>query len=618
MPSFPWTIEPYPARARDESHLGGVSFGTKYYVSTFGSDSNPGSVLQPFRTIAKGISVLEAGDILSLRQGVYHGAIDVAGKHGTANNPITIRSYPGEHAYIEASLPEFRSPHNTAWEPAALYDEHAHPEEYVSVTAFRSGVVARGAFVDRDPYTRLITYSRLNDLRADNETFDRLGDDAPRPGPDVVDATGAPLGYRRPWTYMGPGLWFDDITGKVHIRLSHTHNNIPGVTDYAGATDPRQIGLAIAPENMTTLYVRGSSYVRFEDLSIRYGGEHTLLLQANTGLVFDHVQLDAASYGVCMDNNVNTSFCHCQFNGGMPAWYFHSDRTCKYHFIDGDNIVLNELGRQTVCVLLHGGPNDTDTEIAHCEFKDGASLYLAGKRLCFHHSWIANFNGRGMVLDAGLAKQIKIYQNVFSGMRSAFTIASAQVAGSCYIYRNLIDLRGSTAGCRPHSTDDTAVWRSGQLHNADAPDGLHDVFHNTVVVSVQAAQSLFTQVCGTHSVHEQRTYNNLFVVFHSDATTHGALTGSAIDGCGTSGNRAPPQFRRIGAEGAFRQTDDPRLSTASASNGAGVPLPAELHALDPFAPVDGRPHIGCFPAGDGPLLVGIDNRRVFPARLFAE
>ena len=73
-----------------------------------------------------------------------------------------------------------------------------------------------------------------------------------------------------------------------------------------------------------------------------------------------------------------------------------------------------------------------------------------------------------------------------------------------------------------------------------------------------------------------------------------------------------PQFCRIGTDGGFRKTDDLRLGDASPAIGAGVPLPDDLHTLDPFALASGKPDIGAYPYGSGPLQVGVDGRRSYP------
>jgi hypothetical protein len=71
-----------------------------YYVASTGNDANPGTQVQPFRTIAKGLTVLRAGDTLYLRGGTYKEGIDSLNKvipGGTSwSNPITIGAYPGE------------------------------------------------------------------------------------------------------------------------------------------------------------------------------------------------------------------------------------------------------------------------------------------------------------------------------------------------------------------------------------------------------------------------------------------------------------------------------------------------------------------------------------------
>lgn len=43
--------------------------GATYFVATDGSDENPGSMAEPFRTIERGVSVLQGGDTLYIRQG---------------------------------------------------------------------------------------------------------------------------------------------------------------------------------------------------------------------------------------------------------------------------------------------------------------------------------------------------------------------------------------------------------------------------------------------------------------------------------------------------------------------------------------------------------------------
>jgi len=83
-------------------------YGSTYYVSTSGSDSNRGTYDQPFRTIQSAVNLAMAGDIIIVRDGTYgHGSITHLGgdgtgamypqtairnKNGTAGAYITIRA----------------------------------------------------------------------------------------------------------------------------------------------------------------------------------------------------------------------------------------------------------------------------------------------------------------------------------------------------------------------------------------------------------------------------------------------------------------------------------------------------------------------------------------------
>ncbi len=85
--------------------------GATYYVATNGSDSNPGTITQPWLTFQKGFSSISAGDILYIRGGTYlpsgtisGGQISGAvanGKKGTASNMYNVFAYPGEQPVLD-------------------------------------------------------------------------------------------------------------------------------------------------------------------------------------------------------------------------------------------------------------------------------------------------------------------------------------------------------------------------------------------------------------------------------------------------------------------------------------------------------------------------------------
>jgi Right handed beta helix region len=79
-----------------------------HYVAPTGSDSNPGAIETPWRHLQKAFDALVAGQVACLRSGTYepNGTFNSPSyRHtfsgtGEPNNPIVIRSYPGETAII--------------------------------------------------------------------------------------------------------------------------------------------------------------------------------------------------------------------------------------------------------------------------------------------------------------------------------------------------------------------------------------------------------------------------------------------------------------------------------------------------------------------------------------
>jgi Right handed beta helix region len=494
----------------------------KYYVSTTGRDTNSGqTATKPFRTIEKGISVLSPGDTLNLRRGNYAESVVIKDKQD-----ITIRSYREELATIDGCVLEFRQANNRDWEPASVYEPNTPDilEEYVSCQSFAldsdDDRVNRGAFLNQEPYTRLITYSRLEDLRAKNQTWDlKLSPSDSRPGPEVIKGPhgGHPTGFRRPWVYMGPGLFFNKGTGRVHIRLSHTNNNIPGLADYRGELDPRKLGLAISHKDRPTLLIQKSNSVRFENLSIRFGGDFTIKVEKSKGTEFDHVRILASTYGVNLGAGEKTILSHCEVNGGLPSWYFRSDRKDVYKFKDGNTVKTNNLGAHTSQTLLFGSPEHTNLTIHNCEFLNGHDLSFFGHDIEFRYNWVHNLNDEALILDMHKTSGLHILQNVITQCLSGISFAGDKTGGQIFIYRNLFDLRRPTAGRRPSLLRDQEVFRYGHFYKSNHKDGPLDLFQNTCLVLGQNEQVSYSHYGNTGSIYPRRSFNNILIAVNPDA-----------------------------------------------------------------------------------------------------
>jgi parallel beta-helix repeat protein len=65
--------------------------GTRYWVATTGSDTNPGTATEPFRTINHAAQVAVAGDVVTIRAGTYEETVQVKNS-GTASRRIVFQA----------------------------------------------------------------------------------------------------------------------------------------------------------------------------------------------------------------------------------------------------------------------------------------------------------------------------------------------------------------------------------------------------------------------------------------------------------------------------------------------------------------------------------------------
>ncbi len=93
--------DPRRAVAAAES-LEGRTLLSAWYVSTAGTDANPGSLAQPFRTIQQAATLAQPGDTVFIRGGNYRETVTPA-HSGTAAAHITYTAYNGENVVIDGA-----------------------------------------------------------------------------------------------------------------------------------------------------------------------------------------------------------------------------------------------------------------------------------------------------------------------------------------------------------------------------------------------------------------------------------------------------------------------------------------------------------------------------------
>ena len=117
-----------------------IAHAATYYVATSGSDSNPGSEAQPFRTIAYAVNKMVAGDTTYVKGGTYNEKKIWFGKSGTQSARITLMNAPGEQpvidfGVIEGAAPLSKQPVNRI----ELYAGKRVPIGYITIEGFEIG-----------------------------------------------------------------------------------------------------------------------------------------------------------------------------------------------------------------------------------------------------------------------------------------------------------------------------------------------------------------------------------------------------------------------------------------------------------------------------------------------
>src|SRR4029453_12230076 len=125
-----------------------------------------------------------------------------------------------------------------------------------------------------------------------------------------------------------------------------------GVTDYTGEKDQRRAELAVWTASDRTLQVKRCSTVTIENLTGACGGGRPVLVTGSSDVHLDHVTVQAGPYALEVGQNcVRTTVTNCWFDGGMPPWYFRSDRKDGYTIAESG--IENGLGEQTVKTLVY-------------------------------------------------------------------------------------------------------------------------------------------------------------------------------------------------------------------------------------------------------------------------
>ncbi len=74
-----------------------------HYVATTGSNTNPGTLKAPWKTIQKAANTVRAGNVVCVRAGIYAEAVSINVSGSAVGGYITFQSYPNEKAILDGS-----------------------------------------------------------------------------------------------------------------------------------------------------------------------------------------------------------------------------------------------------------------------------------------------------------------------------------------------------------------------------------------------------------------------------------------------------------------------------------------------------------------------------------
>lgn len=606
---------------------------TVYYMDPAGDDVNAGTIGSPIRTLHRAAELMGPGDTLFLRAGHHFlaGNDGVFAASGTASQPIYIRGYPNERAYLNFGIQEFWDDAANAWEAVA----DGIPDHYRSVSQFDRGA---DAAINRrvygyfgDSFLPLGHYGQDIDFAATNEFNIPCVEVDPGPPPVLEGSASA---CHTVGTWFGPGTFWDFDDKRIHIRLSHTNVPVLDTYDYLGSgfsanytgeTDPRNLQLCI-PHGEEVGFKIDGAYVICQDFVV-LGSDNTRLNEiGNTGNQYHSVWFYATWNGGGV--NVRGDDIHlerCKFRGPAAPWQN------RFHYKRRTNAV--GLLNMQLCVTFR---------VTRCEFTDfhdgGPTVWgeatLDGQ---IDRCLIYNHNDDGVYLPyrRNTNVQIRLFLNIFRcglstlptqeappGERGSQEVGGgttipAPADSGVYIYRNLFDKRLKSYYRLPDDTDTTnevVAFNQGPILQNHGPCEFPNWFfyHNTMLTHEK-----FRRYMGLAEFYVGSTrtvYNNILRgrdLQSNQISVETPGTFTSRNNCDWSdAGASSTQTGDITQNPLFVDMDlsdiahsDVRLTPSSPCIGAAFAIPATWPDVSGFSQAD----IGAIPFGESDDIFGPDS-----------
>ena len=459
------------------------------YVAPSGNDSAPGSLAQPWRTVAKAFASANPGDVVVLRGGTYWERGLSLNRSGTASQPITLMAHPGEQPVIDGGWDVGRTVGNNQW---TLVDSGRGIWESPPL----SGVTGQifGHFKDGasgDWYALLPYWS--------NDHFTETGDQ-----------------------WRGPGA--RGVSGRVRVRLQKPSTALVTQTLASARKpaneDPRQNVIRVGPTG-ALINVAASHWI-FDGIEFAGGQPLFSFSQDRSHFGFYRCRFFSPRDMVVLRRNHHVLFDDCECIGGFPVWW------------DWVSIKAgtqrNRDGKLAMVVGDWQGGAVTHLEIRNCLLKDmfdGTTLSANhNDTIHIHHNMLECTDDACQ--NKATTRNVDFHHNHIWGVGHSFEGTggtSSAAPGTTFIHHNLkMNTRillwdfgqTYTNGCL------ASHWEGG--YGSGTP---FIMYHNTFVVRVPNLNGIAAQVQYINHSDSNNTgiphqvFNNI-VVSHAEAGANNA------------------------------------------------------------------------------------------------
>jgi parallel beta-helix repeat protein len=209
--------------------------GATYYVATSGSDSNPGTQAQPWRTIQKAADTLIAGDMVFVKEGPYNERV-IPHNSGNPGDYIAYIAYPGDTVTIDGI--GISTPGEFDW--GGLFDVSGRT--YIKISGFRIiNSPSAGIFVGNSSHIIIEKNSTYNTFSSgigvwdcsniiiDNNEVELACNDGEEECitvalTDIFEVKNNHVHHGGPGTHGGEGIDAKDGSSNGKIYNNHVHD----------------------------------------------------------------------------------------------------------------------------------------------------------------------------------------------------------------------------------------------------------------------------------------------------------------------------------------------------------------------------------------------------------